>query len=62
MYKSIWSLIGVPLVRHGATGLGAYLVGNGLIMADQTQSLEGSAIFIAGVIWSAVEKYALHGR
>lgn len=60
MYNSIWTLIGVPLIRHSATGLGAGLAAQGIIMSDQIASLEGSALFLAGVVWSVVEKSVLH--
>ena len=49
------------LIRHGLTGIGGLLVGWHVILPAQSDALItdgiGASAIIAGLVWSAIEKY-----
>lgn len=57
---SLFKNIVIGIVRHLVTAGGAYLVSEGVITSSQQNDLLGSALFLAGVAWSAYEKYKTH--
>ena len=45
------------VVRHVVTSAGGGLVAHGLINSDQLTQLAGALALIAGIAWSACQKY-----
>lgn len=48
------------VVRHLATTGAGYLAAQGIISGDQKDSVIGSVLFLAGVGWSAYQKWGQH--
>lgn len=57
MFGGLISDIIGGVVRHIATGTGAYLFAHGLISSQDEQSYIGSLVFLAGIAWSVWQKY-----
>ena len=46
-----------PLVRHGLTTAGGWLVGQGVIDKSDTAAFVGGGMVVAGVVWSWWQKH-----
>jgi hypothetical protein len=58
MFEKLIANVGMGAVRHFATALGGYLVAQGLADQSQVQPLIGSLMFLAGLGFSAYDKWA----
>lgn len=54
---SLMMMILGPLVRHGLTTAGGWLVGQGVIDKSDTAAFVGGGMVVAGVVWSWWQKH-----
>lgn len=57
MFDSLLKNISLGVVRHLVGGLGAVLITDGYITKADSDSLMGSAMFVAALGWSIYEKW-----
>tara|TARA_R110002072_G_scaffold226393_1_gene383385 strand:+ start:267 stop:452 length:186 start_codon:yes stop_codon:yes gene_type:complete len=57
MMKSIlFGQLVAPMIRHGATLIGGYLIAEGYADENTTNEIVGGFVALGGVVWSFVDK------
>ncbi len=54
--------IGAGLVRHGLTYGAGFLIGAGVLSSSQESDFVGAGMLLAGIAWSAYQKWAKGGK
>lgn len=62
MFNDLLTKIVMGTIRHLLAGLGSALVADGILMQSQFNDYLGSTLFLAGIIWSAIDKKISHQK